>query len=337
MDLLTIMRIARARWKIVVPILLVTFIAAAMIYKDKTTSYAVTGTELLVAGRGQATEAGEVAVVSADLLDELLMQPPILRQLTAEELSTTYDLELSETGTTLHLEVIGASAEQAVDTAARLVELAPDLLEESLGETDAGSVTIEQATTGSPDDAEPVGDGTFRYSTVIVVGPAPRVTLNPFPASLATVRSLVAVAESLPFLVTVSEAGADAAFEVVGNVREAPLIDVAVSSASPDEAIESHEIIVSELQNELDDLQAGALIDAEARTQMLPLVDATYPIATATSQVRPVAAIVVLGSGLAVGLATLLEAFAADRRRRRALTAWSRRVCVDRGRDSTRL
>ena len=185
---------------------------------------------------------------------------------------------------------------------------------------DAGSVTVEQATTGSPDDAEEVGDGTYRYSTVIVVGPAARVTLNPFPASLATVRSLVAVAESLPFLVEVSEAGADATFEVTGNVRETPLMDISVSAASPDEAIESHEIIVGELQDELDDLQAGALIDAEARTQMLPLVEATYPIATATSQVRPVAAIVVLGSGLAVGLATLLEAFAADRRRRRAMT-----------------
>ncbi len=249
------------------------------------------------------------------------MQPPILRQLTEEDLSTSYDLELSETGTTLRLEVIGESAEQAVDTAARLVEFAPDLLDESLGEVDAGSVTVEQATTGSPDDAEEVGDGTYRYSTVIVVGPAARVTLNPFPASLATVRSLVAVAESLPFLVEVSEAGADATFEVTGNVRETPLMDISVSAASPDEAIESHEIIVGELQNELDDLQAGALIEAEARTQMFPLVEATYPIATASSQVRPVAAIVVLGSGLAIGLATLLEAFAADRRRRRDLTS----------------
>ena len=134
LDLLSILRIARARWKVVVPILLVTFIAAAMIYKDKSTSYAVTGSELLVAGRGQATETDEVAGVGADLLDELLMQPPILRQLTEEDLSTSYDLELSETGTTLRLEVIGESAEQAVDTAARLVEFAPDLLEESLGE-----------------------------------------------------------------------------------------------------------------------------------------------------------------------------------------------------------
>ena len=46
----------------------------------------------------------------------------------------------------------------------------------------------------------------------------------------------------------------------------------------------------------------------------------SVPHRYATSQVRPVAAVVVLGSGLAIGLATLLEAFAADRRRRRATT-----------------
>jgi hypothetical protein len=301
---------------IVVPILLVTLVAAGMIYTDRSTNYWVSGTQLLVAGRGQALEtAEEVAGVGADLLDDLLMQPPVLRQLTADGLSTDFALELSETGTTLGLVVVGDSAEQAVDTATRLVELAPELLAESLGDR-AELITVEQATAGSPDDAEAVGDGTFRYSTVIVVAPAARVTLNPFPPNIATLRSLVAVAESLPFLVEVGETGADATFEVTANVREAPLMDIRVWAPSPDRAMEVHQFIVGELRTELDGLQADALIEAEGRTQMQTLVEAAFPVATPTSQVRPVAAVVVLGSGLAIGLATLTEAIAADRRRR---------------------
>ena len=160
------------------------------------------------------------------------MQPPILRQLEEQDLSTTYDLELSETGTTLRLEVIGESAEQAVDTAARLVEFAPDLLDESLGEVDAGSVTVEQATTGAPTTPRRSATGRFATRRSSSVGPAARVTLNPFPASLATLRSLVAVAESVPFLVEVSEAGAGATFEVTANVRETPLMDISVSGGA---------------------------------------------------------------------------------------------------------
>jgi hypothetical protein len=303
---------------IVVPILLVTLVWAGVIYTDRSTNYSVSGTELLVAGRGQALEAAEeVAGVGADLLDDLLMQPPVLRQLTSDGLSTDFALELSETGTTLGLEVVGDSAEQAVDTAARLVELAPELLAESLGDR-AELITVEQATAGSPDDAEAVGDGTFRYSTVIVVAPAARVTLNPFPANIATLRSLVAVAESLPFLVEVGETSTDATFEVTANVREAPLMDITVWAPSPDTVMEVHQFIVGELRTELDGLQADALIDPDGRTQMQTLVEAAFPVATPTSQVRPVAAVVVLGSGLALGLATLAEAIAADRRRRGA-------------------
>jgi hypothetical protein len=126
----------------------------------------------------------------------------------------------------------------------------------------------------------------------------------------------VAVAESLPFLVEVGENSSDATFEVTANVREAPLMDIRVWAPSPDTAMEVHQFIVGELRTELDGLQADALIDPVGRTQMQTLVEAAFPVATATSQVRPVAAVVVLGSGLALGLATLAEAIAADRRRR---------------------
>ena len=174
---------------IVVPILLVTLVAAGMIYSDRSTNYWVTGTQLLVAGHGQTLPAAqEVAGVGADLLDDLLVQPPVLRQTESDGLSTDFALELSETGTTLGLDVVGDSAEQAVDTAARLVELAPEVLAESLGDR-AELITVEQATAGSPDDAEAVGDGSFRYSTVIVVARPASHSIPSRPTSRRFVRS----------------------------------------------------------------------------------------------------------------------------------------------------
>lgn len=304
---------------IIVPILVLTLAVAAKIYTDRSTTYWATGTELLVAGRGQtsAADQAEAVNVGLDLLGDLWAQPSILRELTADGLSDTFDVSLSETGTTLQLEVVGTSAEQAVATAERLVELAPELLAESLGERDAEPLTVEQAVAGSPEDAEPVGDGTFRYSTVVVVGTTPRTTLNPFPASLATIRSLVTIANSIPFQAAVAQAIPGTTFEVESNVREAPLLSITAWAPTDDGALDAHQFIVETLRAELDALQASAAIDSDARTQMQTLVPATFAVPTPTSKVRPVAAVVVLGSGLAIGLATLVEAIAAERRRRR--------------------
>lgn len=316
LDVVSIFRIVRARWKIVVPILLVTVFAAARIYTDKSTQYGVTGTQLLVAGRGQpAADAEQVAGVGTELLQELLADDSMLEQLTEEGLSDEFEIEPTTGGSTLNLDVVGESPEQAVETAARLIELAPGLLEEAL-DVEQGSVAVTEAAPGGPETATEEAGG-YLYSTVVVVGTSARVTLNPFPASLGTVRSLVEVAESLPFLMNVAETGADASFEVSGNVREAPLIEITVRSRHPDEAVGLHQFIVAELRAQLDALQAGALIDPDARTQLLTLVDAAYPVSTPTSQLRPVAAVIVLGSGFALGLATVIEAIAADRRRRR--------------------
>lgn len=305
---------------IIVPVLVLTLAVAAKIYSDRSTTYWATGTELLVAGRGQASAADqvEIANVGIDLLEDLWTQPSTLRQLTSDGLSNTFRVEVSETGPTLRLEVTGDSAEQAVATAERLVELAPQLLVESLGEQDAEHLTVEQAVAGTPEDAEPAADGTFTYSTVIVVGTSPRTTLNPFPASLATVRSLVTIANSLPFQAAVGQAIPGATFEVTGNVREAPMLSVTAWAPTDDGALAAHQFVLETLRTELDTLQANAVIDADARTQMQTLVPATFAVPTPTSKVRPVAAVVVLGSGLAIGLATLVEAIAAERRRRAA-------------------
>ena len=265
------------------------------------------------------TDQVEVAAVGADLLDDLLTQPSTLRQLTADGLSETFTLSLSEAGTTLRLEVIGDSAQQAVDTAARIVELAPGLLEESLGERSAESIAVEQAVVGSPEDATQADDGTYRYSTVIVVSAVPRGVNNPFPASLATVRSLEALARSIPFRIDVSQMSAGATFEVRGDVRETPLVDITVWAPTPEAALEAHQFIVARLRAELDALQASGDVAPESRTQMRTLVEASQVVATPTSQIRPVAVVVILGTGLAIALATVVEAIAADRRRRRSV------------------
>ena len=52
---------------IVVPILLVTLIAAGMIYTDRSTNYWVSGTQSSSAGRGQALETAEEVAVSVPI------------------------------------------------------------------------------------------------------------------------------------------------------------------------------------------------------------------------------------------------------------------------------
>lgn len=318
MDLISIFRIALKRWKIVVPVLLLTVAAAARLYTDQSTSYSVAGTQLLMSGRGSQDGQAENAVgVATDLLDDLLLQPAVRQQLTDDGLSGNYEVEVSPTGRTARLDVFGISPEQAVATADALVALAPEMLSETLGSRAADRLAVEQATAAGAENATQEADGSFRYSTVIVVGTSRPDVNTPFPAGLGTVRLMTVITGSTPFRLQFQEANPTATFEVDRNIRESPILQIVAGAPTPEEAITAHRWVVRALGDELDQLQADASVEADRRTQWWTLVEAAYPMPTATSRVRPAAAATVLGTGLAIGLATVVEAVAADRRRRR--------------------
>ena len=326
MDLLSLFQLTIRRWVVVVPVLLITFISLIWLATHRGTDYSMEGSYLLVASEViDPVESGLDPLVVADVLDDLLSQQSVRSDLAAQGLSTTYTVDVGESGTLL-LTVTADDPRVVVDTANALLEMMPELLEESFGEA-ATTITAQPVTTPLPQDVTE-SDGTYSLSTSIVVSPVSADSGNPFPASLATVLSLVRTATATAFETQIAAVAPDATFQVGNTVREAPLVDVVVTAPSATEATTAFAAVRQGVEQELDRLQDSARVNPQFRTVFTTIYE-TAPEATPSSLVRPAAGIVILGAGVAVGLATLVESFAVGLRRgdlagKRA-PAWMRR------------
>jgi hypothetical protein len=315
LDLLALLRLMTRRWIVVVPILLVTVVAVGSVTFNRGADYMMRGSYMLVAA-GTANPADQLdPTTAAEALEEVLQQPSLLRDLEAEGLSSNFTVTLGDTGTTLRVVVSGDSARVVTDTATRLVELAPHLLRDSLG-ADADTIDARALTEPSEDDVSRDGD-TFKLAVPIVVQSVPVDSGNPFPATSATVQSLISLAASVNVNEQIAVAAPGATYLVTNVVSGMPLIEITVSSPTASAAVIGYREVVDQLTAALDRLQTQNGVNANFRTGLVAIVEPPRPQATPSSVIRPAAGIVILGTGVAVALAVLAESVAAGRQQRR--------------------
>lgn len=325
MDLFSLLRLTIRRWVIVVPVLVITLLALFWLVANRGADYMMRGSYMLVATETLDPTISQLdPMVAADVLDDLLLQPSVRRQLADEGLSPDYTVTIGETGTSLRLAVSGLNELVVLGTADRLIELAPTLLEQSFGES-AATIDARPLTEPELDDVTSSGEGGFGVATSIVVAAVPPDSGNPFPATLATVQSLITISDSTDFEDSVATAVPDATFAVTNTNRDAPLIDMTVEAPSGEAARGGYEFVRNELMAQLDQLQDQASVNGPYRTVFQTIVEPNDATPTPSSLVRPAAGIVILGAGLAVALATLVESLALVRRRgdARVESRWS--------------
>lgn len=331
MDLLSIIRLMIRRWAVVVPVLLLTFGAVIYLMANRATDYSMSGSYLLVSGEVLNPPSARVEPpAAADALRSQLLQRSVKQQLIDEGLSGDYSVTVSDTGTSLSVVIRAEAAEIVLDTAVRLVDLAPELLAEAYDES-AATISVRSLTDLSDDtNISPEGEGDgqrFVVTLALLVGPGSSDSGNPFPANLGTVRSLTRLADSVEFANGVGEDTSLTSYAVTGEVREVPIVDITVTAASGDGAREGYAYVRDAIAARLNRLQDDNDVENEVRTSMRHVVEPADVEVNPASVIRPVAGIVVLGGGLAVALAALAETIMFSGRLRGALSwaGWDRR------------
>jgi hypothetical protein len=316
LDLLALLRLTSRRWIVVVPILLVTVVAVGFLALNRGANYMMRGSYMLV-GAETVNPADQQfdPTTAAEALEEVLQRPSLLRDLEAEDLSSDFTVTLGDTGTTLRVVVNGSSARVVTDTATRLVERLPGLLRDVLG-ADADTIDAHALTEPSADDVSRDGD-TFKLAVPIVVESVPVDSGNPFPATSATVQSLISLAASVDFQDQIALSAPGATYLVVNMVSGIPLVELTVSAPTASAAVTGYNAVRDQLQAGLKRLQDENHVNANWRTVLGAIVEPPRPQATPSSVVRPAAGIVILGTGLAIALAVLVESVAAGGRQRR--------------------
>ena len=196
-----------------------------------------------------------------------------------------------------------------MSTAERLVSTVDDLVSQTFSENDM-AVGARVLTAPDVDDAVEIADG-YRITVTLIVSAVDVNVVNPFPASPATVQSLIALANSPEVQMRVASTSRELDTEIVNQVREAPMIAISVTAPAPDQAVEGYAYVYEQVADSLSRLQDANNVPPANQTALQAIVQPTVPYMTPASVVRPAAGVVLLGVGLADhALASLPSTFA---------------------------
>ena len=142
--------------------------------------------------------------------------------------------------------------------------------------------------------------------------------INPFPADFVTIRSLLALSKSPEVGALVKAVDPTATFTVfTTEFREAPIITVSVSAPTATTSEAVYQVITERLDEYLTWLQDQEQVGPDLRTELRVLLEPAEPALSVSSMLRPLAGVVILGAGLAVGAAVAVESLMSARRRGR--------------------
>jgi hypothetical protein len=326
MDVNSLLKVMVRRWVFVLPVLVVTAAIAATLVGSSVTRYSTTGSELLVtATESESGSAGFAFSPSiAGPIVTAALNGGLGRQLLAERgLESSSSVGLDATSTVLTAVVTGDDPSDVLETGQALLEGAPDVLAEVVGEQSASGVRLLALGAPLPTDIVTV-DGQSQLEVSLVVVPAQESEFNPFAPNPSTVRTIIDLARRPDVADAVrSAAGTDVDYEVdaapalsSGLRDSAPILSVLVASPDQGELLRAYDALIAALGEQLASLQQDAGVPQNNRTVITSLVPPTDAQVSSSSVVRSAAAVVLLGLGVAAAFAVAVDASEIRRRRR---------------------
>lgn len=318
MDLLSLLRVLLRRWLIALPCLVIAGAFAAQTLSSRDVSYLANGSVLLSPPAVVTAEQPVLGVENAKgVIVELLQRPSVRAALGAQGLSTDYSAMVDVQTSLISITVIAPDPESAIATSQALVETASARLAEAVGD----QIDLFQVDEiDPPTEADVVAvEGAFQVRTALALLESGLAGTNPYPASLATVRALLEVSRGVEFISTVLEAAPSASVIVDSELRDAaPIIAIETAAENPDDALAAFGATEDALRERLVSLQTSAGVPPDLQTQLTELASPPGAFETSASQLRPIAAIVLLGFVAAIGLSLLVESLVQGRRERRS-------------------
>ena len=311
----------RRRWPLVVPIALLTLLVGIAIVATRTEAYTSDAEYYLATVPAEETDREPLdPVVVAQLAPALYRSATARADVAANGFVETYGVTAATGSPVIRFSVDAPSAELAVETINHLVAIGPGLLDTPFG---AAAETVAFAVVTPPNvaDARRTDDGTYSLTATVSISQVAADRANPFPPSRPTLDWLFTVAQSPQLARQIEEIDSSATYGLDRDDRRtAPIITTMVTASSPAGAIEIHSILIEQLEEVLAELQDESSVRANARTGIRELLPPSEPERTASSVVRALAGVVVLGAGLTMGTAIAADAIVASRRERTRAT-----------------
>lgn len=330
LDVLTILKVLWQRWYIVVPFVVITLVVTAFVGSGIEPTYAAEGSMLLRDGQsdssattGASADSGidgdtESVPVSTVVLAERAQTGEVRRELTRNG-QTDYVVTAESDGI-IRVEASGASADQAVKTARRVLNRLAALAEDEGGQARIVNkpADAEIGGEGSGVGGSTGGNGTAAQRYVAVGSVYVTVSLrggNPYGADAYTAKILEQVMLSPEVRKRATEGGRSAEYDVSLDSRDpAPLMYVTVNGPDANGVMTTYERVISEMQAELkirqDELGVGPARQTTLETLLLP----TSPDTTSGGKLRTVVAILGVGLFAAVSLTLLVDSILTRRR-----------------------
>jgi hypothetical protein len=329
MDFLDVILIILRRWKIVLPILLLTGVAAGETLARHKATYEATGSLLaeaagpqIIANPAQPSKGLSVGV-AANLLSERLSSSTLKDQVRAQGGPARYTVRVDQLGGLVQIDATDIRADIVIATLKAVLNIAPQelaSLQGSLELPEKDRSTLGVLTMPAVTDVRPLPDGTVTATGTAVIFPPGQQpgTYNPYDASGFTTRVLVESMHSVAAVQAVHAHGAVPNYTVTRIARdEAPVLSVVAAGATRVQTMNTFRATVAVLQETLDDLQNKAGASKDQRTVLTPLAVPAGASVASASVVRTLVALTALGVVLAGGLAVFFESLSVARRRRR--------------------
>lgn len=323
MDLLKLIQIVLRRWYLTVPILLVSVGLGVYVQSITPSEYEAAGSLILEEARFDPSRLA-TSVVNAGALVARFEATDLPSRLGESDTQLvlqsrdTLTLEVRAAGSSRT--AVEASAEAAVDWISSEVETLQD--DEEVREDERLRVAVLTPLI----TAEPLPNGNFEAVGVVALrDPAAGVT-NPYDAAGGTTSVLIAVVDTDAGEARVADAlGEEVTFTLASQQGNQAIISVSALANDPAVAIATFDEVREELNAELDRRQARANVPP---SQRIVVADLSPPIEAEDVSPplnRAVAAVVLAGGLLAVGLAVLVDGIA----RRRTLAGLDSRSSSD--------
>ncbi len=320
MDILTVLRTILRRWLVVVPIVVITFVAAFVVGTGTEPEYGMEGTAVLVSASGAPAaprDASSFAAVSGPVFAETLRSSEARMRLAEAGATVPYAIEVDPATSILRVRADSPDAganvqtvEIVLDSLARELEL----LEETAEIPDSGRATVRKL---SEPSVQP-GGAPAAVGSAFLVPKGPEGP-NPYPPSgytarLLTERILGAEAQQR----VLQRVGAVATFSVTQNQRDdAPIIYLTSGGTDADEVERVFTAAREVVEELLDEQQAAAGVEVGRRTRLVPLNTPAGAVQTSGSVVKSVVTVVGLGLIAAATAAIVVESLATSATARR--------------------
>lgn len=318
MDILEILRIVARRWVFVVPVLIVTGVAAVVIASNTEPTYEAAAITVVKGPNVASTDDAATTAIAPSIIRTIMASPAERAEVQQEAEGADFSVKARGDGT-LRVTARSSTDGRVVPAVEAVVDRMSAVVRERSERS--GNVSILDVL------AEPVqerrSDGSYVASASTSIMPV-RASGDAMTSPFYAARMLEASTLDATVRRNIVEPGSGATFEVAQQPRdEAPLLFVTATAPTAKGALRTMDSAVSELRSVLADAQAGTA-PGDADDAFLTTLDVVSRPGEAslesTNLLRPLIVIIGLGLMASVSLAVLVDAFA-----RGELRSWGTR------------